>query len=102
MLTTSSDTVNYPQMHFQINVVTPSNEQSKIGTYIGIGVGVGVVVALLGGFLVFYIRRLKKQARNATQLPAKEIIVVTEEQGLQLEDAKRIDSEPIEAITPNI
>ena len=102
MLTTSSETVNYPQMHFQINVLAPSNDESNIGTYIGIAVGVAVVVTLLLGFLVFFIRRQKKQARNSAQLPAKEIIVVTEEQGLQLEDAKRFDSEPIEAITPKM
>jgi len=81
-------------------VTPPSDEDSKLGAYIGIGVGVAAFVVLLGVGLFFYIRRLKKLAKNATQLPTKEIIVETEDQGLKLEDAKRLDREPIETNSP--
>jgi len=47
-------------------VTPPSEEDSKLGVYIGIGVGVGSFVVLLGVGLLFYIRRLKKLAKNAT------------------------------------
>ena len=74
----------------------PSDEDSKLGAYIGIGVGVAAFVVLLGVGLFFYIRRMKKLAKNATQLPTKEIISRTEDQDLKLEDAKRFDRELIE------
>ena len=83
MLATYSGTVNYPQMRFQVKVVDPpSNEDSKLGVYIGVGVGVAAFAALLGAALFFYIRRLKKLARVAAQPLAKETMDITEDQGL--------------------
>jgi len=57
----------------------PSNEDSKLGVYIGVGVGVAAFAALLGAALFFYIRRLKKLARVAAQPLAKETMDITED-----------------------